>query len=833
MRLSGRKKLLALVWAVVLALSLTGTFCWTSVSQAARNEAQAGPEANVELDKFERAPDGRETTIPLPGAVFLLFRADGTQIGGSYTTDAAGKIVLTLPVGDYWFEEWSPAPWHGFDLDTTTGAPITKYPFTVTQADVERGEPVLVKVCDPRLIGDLTITKTVENLDGSPLAPAQKDQKFTFTVTFSDGGTYNCTVLDEGGAIVGTETLASGGTLELKHGERAIFEGLPAGVMYVVTEAPVDGYAIRSNGHTGHITEDGVTAEFRNLYRKGILEITKTIVNEDGSELTPEQLAQGFTFLVTFSDSGTYPYAVLDAGGAVTGTGTLPSGGTITLKHGQRAIFTALPDGVTYTVTETPIPAGCRPVHNTFAGVLVGGFTAHADFENRFGDEPDAPGGLIVEKAIENYDGADLTDEQKALGFEFTVVFADGGAYPYTITDAAGNAVSTGTLSSGGAVKLCHGWKLTFPDLPRDLGCIVTETDCLGCRPLLWQAVGEIQGGVTAKLLFRNVSPEPETGTLTLTKTVAGAGDPDKEFVFTVVFFDTVSHSYTIYDAAGTVQGTGAIAGSGDLALRHGWQVVFPGLPEGVTYVITERSYAAEGCILTMTGGTGTITGGDLAAEAVNTYPKTLIEGVKSWDLGSHTGAALPAAIWVKLYRGTTLIDRIQVTPDAAGNWTYSFAVPKYDAAGNEIVYRVEEEPVADFDPEYPPESFDIINHYDPPARPTPSPERPDPTPGPPPPVRTPPPTPAPTPTPTATPTPSGAPAPTPGKTPPPAETPSVPTPQTTPPPHGTPTPDIPKTGDDRALGAWLSGALLALASFLGSLWYAGKHRYRGRRVKR
>lgn len=828
MKLPWRKGLLLCVLLTTLALSLGGTFCWSSVSQSARNEAWNTPKAPVELDKLERAPDGSPTTTPLPGACFLLFRGDGTQVGGAYTTDALGQILLALPAGDYWFEEWAPAPWHGFDLDAA-GAPITKYPFTVTREDVERGEPVVVTVYDPRLTGDLTVTKEVENPDGSPLTAAQLAQEFTFTVTFSDGGTYSYTLFDVDGTDLGSTSLPSGGTLKLRHGQRAVFAGLPAGVQYIVTETPEEGYGIRSRGHTGHITPEGATAAFRNLYRKGSLVVTKVIVNEDGSEPTAEQLAQDFPFTVTFSDGGTYPYTLFDRDGTDLGSTSLPSGGTVTLKHGQRAVFAGLPDGVTYTVTETPVPAGYRPLHTAFSGTSAGGFTVRADFENRWGEEPDEPGGLVVEKALENPGGTELTEEQKALEFEFTVTFADGGAYPYTVTDAAGGLLASGTLPSGGTVKLRHGWRLAFPDLPRGLGYTVTETGTNGCRALLQSADGTVRGGVTAELLFRNVPPEPETGTLTLTKRVEGGGEGDKEFVFTVTFSDTASHSYTIYDAAGAIQGSGAVTGSGDLALRHGWRAVFPDLPKGVTYVITERDYSADGYTLTMSDGTGTVTGGDLTAEAVNAWHLALIKGVKTWDLGGHTDVPLPSFIWVRLYQGTTLIDRVPVRPDAAGNWTYSFHVPKYDANGNEIVYRVEEEPVAHFSPEYPPESWDIINHYIPPAEPTPPPHRPDPTPAPTP-TRTP------TPSPAETPPPSEEPVPTPSETPTPAPEPS-PTPSPTlehvPTPSPPPGPDVPKTDDGRRPGLWLALCVVSVLGIANCVWYASSRSYHGKRVKR
>src|SRR5699024_1764964 len=55
-----------------------------------------------------------------------------------------------------------------------------------------------------------------------------------------------------------------------------------------------------------------VTAYNRRL--SGDLIIEKTLVNDDGTELSEEQLAQLFEFRVTFSDGGTYAYQIKGEG---------------------------------------------------------------------------------------------------------------------------------------------------------------------------------------------------------------------------------------------------------------------------------------------------------------------------------------------------------------------------------------------------------------------------------------------------------------------------------------------------------------------------------------
>ena len=403
----GRRKILSIFLTAVFALSavLTGTFAWQSISQTAKNELGGSVERPVETEllKLQKLPDGTETDRPVPGASFYLFTAEGEQIGGLYHTDENGKIPVRLPPGDYYFEEFSPAP--GFDFDKEEqGERITRYPFTITG---EETEPVVVTVYNVRKQGPLTIEKTVQNADGSPLTEEQKQQEFTFVVTFSDGGAYSYRI--DGGEL---QEIASGGTLVLKHGQKAVFEGLPMGVTYHVTEQPVPGYTVSASGHTGTITEAGSTARFVNTYAPeipGSLEISKELKNADGTELTEEQKQKEFAFVVTFSDGGAYEYTI-DGGEPQ----QLPSGDTLVLKAGQTAVFENLPNGITYTVREIDA-AGYLPVVEEVSGTIVGGEHALAIFQNRV---PEEPGKLIVTKQL----AGEYPEADKDKEFHFTLI---------------------------------------------------------------------------------------------------------------------------------------------------------------------------------------------------------------------------------------------------------------------------------------------------------------------------------------------------------------------------------------------------------------------------
>ncbi|MFQ9798487.1 MAG: DUF5979 domain-containing protein [Clostridia bacterium] len=153
--------------------------------------------------------------------------------------------------------------------------------------------------------------KLVQNADGSPLSEAQKQQAFVFDVTVSDGGTYTYSI-DNGEP----QLLTSGGTLTLRHGQTAVFESLPVGVTYSVTEQPVAGYAVSGTGHRGSITQAGSTARFTNLYAPGQTETGSLTVSKVKGEGADLQMEYAFTaviggqreaFILKHGESKTFP----------------------------------------------------------------------------------------------------------------------------------------------------------------------------------------------------------------------------------------------------------------------------------------------------------------------------------------------------------------------------------------------------------------------------------------------------------------------------------------------------------------------------------------------
>lgn len=621
---------------------LSGTAAWQSANQQTKNElAGTAREIDVELLKLLKQLDGTLTETPLPHASFYLFTQDGKQIGGRYETDEHGRISVQLPPGNYYFEEIMPAP--GYDFDRENGAAKTRYEFTVTE---DATSPITVRVYNVPLEGQLVVQKLVVNADDTPLSQEQKDQLFEFTVTFSDGGTYSYRV--DGGAL---QTVASGGKIYLKHGQTAVFEDLPVGVLYTVVETPQQGYHTTSTGHRGNITVQGCTAVFVNTYDPqdvGKLTVTKEVRGEGGDlnkEFTFTAIVNGETF-------------------------------TFTLKHGESFTFPDLPIGTQYVVTETDYSQdGYVTAVHTYTGYITSTGEVILPFVNIY-QPPDTPGNLEVEKQVLG-DGA---DPNKVFTFEVTFTGEGAPESPQIFTLKAGE-------------------NLVFSDIPAGVHYTVKEIDPAGYLPDTEVASGTIVGGETAVVVFRNRVPdqEPPSSLLKVTKQVVGeipAEDEDKEFHITVdvngeeMDFNLKDDETVEIEVPGgsdyQVEEDDYTDDGYSQSISNGSGTIPPG--ETVEVVVT-NTYV--GVVFTQ------------------------IRGEKTWELGGYPDSVLPDSILVRLLHDGKVVEEVVVTPDENGQWHYQFTAPKYDADGNEIEYTVQEEPIYNFIPSY--DGYNIKNTYIPP----------------------------------------------------------------------------------------------------------------------
>ena len=587
---------LALVGILVISAALSGTMAWTDFSQHRTNVAEgSGPPklSNALLQKYEAG-----TTTPVPGTEFGLYRVgpDGTATLVRYfITGADGQILASdLEPGDYYWQETRPAP--GYLPELVDGQP-KQYPFSVPGED---DDPVRVVAYNTRSQGHLIVKKTVTG-EGGDLT-----REFDFT------------------AVIGGVTH----TLKLKHGQQKIFENLPVGTSYTVTEAPVTGYVTTSENHAGTVPTGGVTASFVNAYSPippeyGSLTVTKTVTG-DGANLNLE-----FDFIATINGVSH----------------------SFKLKHGQSKLFENIPLGTDYTVTETEIE-DYTANHLSYTGKITrAGQTVTLPFVNHYdGDNPpDLPGKLEISKTVAG------TNPDLDKAFTFTVSFEGEGAPenppPFTLK---------------------HGEKKTFEDIPRGVRYTVTEAPETGYLADFTTATGTIAAGQTASVGFINRTPVlPRDFRITVIKRVLGTppdGDSDKLFSFTL-----------------TINGT-----PHNFSLKAGETSAPYTVLTGDVYALTEQDSA--GYTRGMVGnGFGVVGNEDIIIVQTNIYdgPEYIdIEGEKTWQ--APAGTERPDSVTILLKNGSVTVRT--TTTDSSKNWRYEFKnLPKHDALGNVIVYTVEE----------------------------------------------------------------------------------------------------------------------------------------------
>lgn len=650
----------------VFSAVITGTYSWYSL-QTTVNEASQTIAA-VRLQKREKLPDGTVTDNPVPGAAFCLFTADSKQIGGIYTTDEAGEISVRLPAGSYYFEELLPAP--GYAFDSQGGERITHYPFILFEGGAEE---VAVTAYNIRLTGSLAICKTVRNSDGSSLSADQEALEFVFTVEFSDGGTYIYRK-DDGEA----GELASGGTLTLRHGETALFENIPAGVTYTVTEEETEGYLVSATGHRGTVGEELSTAYFDNVYFE-----------------SPELLGEPVQLTVTKELAGEFPPSDADRAFEIT---VFVNGKPheLALKPGESRTFTLKP-GDWYEVREKDYyPDGysqmtangfgaaitedvISTVINTFTGTVMKEISGEKTWQGVEGDETLLPESVTVRlKAGERVaeEAAVTPDEEGRWIYGFTVPKYDGDGKEIVYT--------------------------------------VEELPVKNFRP-----------SYEGFDIINTYIPPAAVDFPTIYKMIEGDGPPEERFTFRI----TAADGAPMPEGADNGLLTLSLTGGGEL---HAGEIRYT--EEGVySYTVTETANNKNGWIYDASVYTVTVTvtgnGEGLAAavsvlkdgepaeriEFVNSYDRTqppqdrtLIEGRKIWNHGSNPEENRPDSIVVLVYADGALV-RQQLVTEADG-WQYRFEMPKYDAAGKEIIYTIDEAATDGYDKAV--DGYDLINTY-------------------------------------------------------------------------------------------------------------------------
>ncbi len=479
-----------------------------------------------------------------------------------------------------------------------------------------------------RATGDLKIQKTVFSD-----AAADLERSFTFTVRLGDSRiSKRYTLLDENGNVVPGGINFSGGVatgLSMKHGESRTIVGLPTDVTYTVTETTVSGFTTAYSNATGTIVENrmvtdestqeetevpGSVATVTNTRNVGNLTVRKTVSSDLLNGTTVKDSEKEFTFTVQLGSLNAQNQFVVDE---TIGTEEEPKtyGGmtfiegvaTFHLKHGGEIVATGIPGDMRYLVTETP-DADFNTTFTGASGSISPTRWAVASFTNTR-----KTGRLTISKTVVS----DVTSD-RSQNYSFTVklgnTVVNEQGEPEFVTDttldkrygsvtfADGEATVTLRPSTGTA-------STTISGLPQGIEYEVTENN----TPIEYMtttvgdtktntAVGIISAASNSTAAFTNTRNK---GNLTVTKVLVSdlAADKDVEFDFTVKL-GTVNQTYS---------GVIFTNGTGTFKLKGGESKTLEGLPEGLSYTVTET--ANSNFNTTKTGDKGSIVAAEITDE--------------------------------------------------------------------------------------------------------------------------------------------------------------------------------------------------------------------------
>ena len=212
-------------------------------------------------------------------------------------------------------------------------------------------------------------------------------EKFTFVVHLANAedmsieDEFDYTGTEAGKDVTGK--IKDGGTVTLAHNDTVTITGLPEGAKYSVTEKDADNWKPDAPTKEGTISsDDAAEASFTNT-ALGSLKISKSIRSVSGAALSSSVRATEFTFTLTFSEDD----KEIEDEFTYTGdrSGTVKSGGTITLRGGESVTVVDLPAGIKARVAETPV-ANWQASAKALSGEIVEYTTRSASFINVYND---------------------------------------------------------------------------------------------------------------------------------------------------------------------------------------------------------------------------------------------------------------------------------------------------------------------------------------------------------------------------------------------------------------------------------------------------------------
>ncbi len=427
--------------------------------------------------------------------------------------------------------------------------------------------------------GWIRVLKTTGS--GSALANAQ------FTLFASDNTTVIKTGITGADGILTFRVIPDGDYI-LR--ETTVPNGYSANIInYSVSVRTVEGVVSSSIGGNSNI----LSVQNFLVGTAGNLEIRKTVIG-DGADTS-----KTFDFTLKLVGApGTYNYV-----GNGVPDGTITSGDTISLAHGQSITVLGIPLDATYSVVEDDYMIdGYTASVQQIDGTIVVDDLQVASFINNFN-----VGNLSITKTVTG-----VNPESTKL-FNFIVTFnGASGTYRYLKSGS-----SEGMITSGDIISLADGQTITIIGLPFGASYSVSELDYSidGYTTVSASDTGTIVTGETQIASFVN---NRDIGNLKISKTVVGDTiDLNKEFTFTV----TLGDSQETYVYIGEGIENGSIKNGDKITLKHNQSITIVGIPMDMNYSVIEEDYTYDGYSVNQLIMSGVIVAGETQlAEFINTF---------------------------------------------------------------------------------------------------------------------------------------------------------------------------------------------------------------------
>lgn len=534
---------------------------------------------NIEIKKYEGS-----TLKPLQGAQFCLTGTGLPEAGIMVTSDAQGIVSFKNPIpgadsklyrinyyGNYKIREVkAPNGYINQNWQTTINAGEDKT--NLTYEALNEPEQLTYAVSNPKLTS-LTIQKQVVN---GTTADLNKDFYFTAII---EGRLYEglYKLIGTDGTIIDKNTDAKG-RIVLKHGQKAVIEGLEDGQLYIVREEKADGFTSHITKGMGTIAADAKqnVVTCTNTKESGYVRISKIY---QGTSIHREA---SFKFNVKVDGKPYTGYYTINS------TSSYTNDGVIRIKGGETAVIEAgigqkfEIEEISYTNYTTTVTAS--------EGIDVSGSTASGIIKETIGEVEYTntlqTQGLLITKEISNAGQFGYIFDDMSFRFKLLI---NGKPYSgnyifYPNKDSTDKPVTKYTTD--GTFLLTPASAVYFDALAKGSPYEIIEIESPGnykfTTAKVSGKVGDNNGEATVVNKLQN------NKNLTIKKTVSGKSNDNTQFYFNLYLNEKKVNkiSYKLYDKNGTYKDTSIT--NGKIVIKSGQYVLIEKIPSESTYKVVE-----------------------------------------------------------------------------------------------------------------------------------------------------------------------------------------------------------------------------------------------------